>query len=97
MCLTGETGPEFDYAKSPGRCKRHAARHSERRTGFLGPPVHGARAAGAFSTCYAAAVIPLGERRPLVRALSADEIAGLHRAADGYVERLGLYRSAGVR
>ena len=69
MCLTDETGQEFDYAKSPGRCKRHAARHSERRTGFLGPPLHGARAAGAFSTCYPAAVItPLGERRPLVDA-----------------------------
>jgi carbonic anhydrase/acetyltransferase-like protein (isoleucine patch superfamily) len=39
----------------------------------------------------------LGQPARVVRPLSADEIAHLHRSAAGYVERLALYRLHGVR
>jgi carbonic anhydrase/acetyltransferase-like protein (isoleucine patch superfamily) len=39
----------------------------------------------------------LGQPGRVVRPLSADEIAHLHRSAAGYVERLALYRRHGVR
>ena len=57
----------------------------------------GAGAVVTPGTQVPAGSLVLGQPARVVRALSADEIAGLHRSADGYVERLALYRAAGVR
>ena len=57
----------------------------------------GAGAVVTPGTQVPAGSLVLGQPARVVRALSADEIAGLHRSADGYVERLTLYRAAGVR
>lgn len=57
----------------------------------------GAGAVVTPGTQVPAGSLVLGQPARVVRALSADEIAGLLRSADGYVERLALYRSAGVR
>ena len=57
----------------------------------------GAGAVVTPGTRVPAGSLVLGQPGKVVRALSADEIAGLHRSADGYVERLALYRAGGVR
>jgi carbonic anhydrase/acetyltransferase-like protein (isoleucine patch superfamily) len=57
----------------------------------------GAGAVVTPGTRVAARSLVLGQPARAVRALTADEIATLHRSADGYVERARLYRAHGVR
>jgi carbonic anhydrase/acetyltransferase-like protein (isoleucine patch superfamily) len=64
----------------------------------LGPEcLVGAGAVVTPGTEVPAGSLVLGQPARVVRALSADEIARLHRSAAGYVERLALYRLHAVR